>query len=148
MNISFENRINLTNYKRLRESVEFVITTDERTKVAIQNSLYLIAAYNGAEAIGMARVVGDGGYVYFICDVIVHPDYQSRGLGRQLITNVLAWLKAQVLPGETIMINLMSAYEKEPFYEKLGFHRRPFGNHGSGMSCWLEGGADEISIIK
>ncbi len=82
--------------------------------------------------------MGDGGYVYFICDVIVRPDYQSRGLGRRLIETVLSWLRQQVGEDETIMINLMSAMGKEPFYEKLGFHKRPFDNHGSGMSQWLE----------
>jgi GNAT superfamily N-acetyltransferase len=85
----------------------------------------------------MARVVGDGGYVYFICDVIVRPSYQSNGLGRQIIESVLAWLESQVEENETIMVNLMSAMNKEPFYEKLGFHKRPFGNHGSGMSRWI-----------
>ncbi len=85
----------------------------------------------------MARVVGDGGYVFFICDVIVHPDYQSQGLGRKIIENVLGWLEDQVEEGETIMVNLMSAMNKEEFYGKLGFHKRPFGNHGSGMSRWI-----------
>jgi len=35
------------------------------------------------------------------------------------------------------MVNLMSAMNKEVFYEKLGFHKRPFDNHGSGMSRWI-----------
>ncbi len=36
------------------------------------------------------------------------------------------------------MVNLMSALNKEPFYEKkLGFHTRPFSDHGSGMSRWI-----------
>ncbi|MCR5796586.1 MAG: GNAT family N-acetyltransferase, partial [Eubacterium sp.] len=84
-------------------------------------------------------VVGDGGYVYFICDVIVHPDYQSQGLGRMIIENVLKWLRSQLEEeGDTIMVNLMSAYGKEEFYGKLGFSRRPFGNHGAGMSQWLK----------
>ena len=74
----------------------------------------------------------------FICDVIVRPDHQSMGLGRQIIETVLAWLEKQVREEETIMVNLMSAMDKEPFYEKLGFHKRPFGNHGSGMSLWLK----------
>ena len=39
--------------------------------------------------------------------------------------------------GETVMVNLMSAMNKESFYKKLGFHQRPFGNHGSGMSKWI-----------
>lgn len=139
MDISFKNSISIQDYKSLRKSVDFVLTTDERTKIALKNSLYLIAAFEGDHVIGMARVVGDGGYTYFICDVIVRPEYQSKGLGRKLITDILDWLSHEVSSGETIMVNLMSAYEKEPFYEKLGFHRRPFDNHGCGMSYWIQG---------
>lgn len=137
MNISFKNNISVEDYIALRNSVDFVITTDKRLEIALKNSLYLIVACINEKPVGMSRVVGDGGYVYFICDVIVNPKYQSQGIGRMLITNVLDWIKAQVEPEETVMVNLMSAYEKEPFYEKLGFERRPFGNHGSGMSQWI-----------
>ena len=69
--------------------------------------------------------------------MIVRSSYPSHGLGRQIIENVLAWLESQVEDDETIMVNLMSAMNKEPFYEKLGFHKRPFGNHGAGMSRWI-----------
>ncbi|MCM1244947.1 MAG: GNAT family N-acetyltransferase [Roseburia sp.] len=137
--IKFQHEINVEEYNRLRESVDFIRITPERAKCALKNSLYRIIAVDGDTPVGMARVVGDGGYVFFICDVIVHPQYQSKGLGRKLIERVLAWLEAQVDEGETIMVNLMSAMNKEEFYSKLGFHRRPFGNHGSGMSQWISG---------
>ncbi len=137
-NITFNDTITINEYNDLRTSVDFITIRPNRAETALQNSLYLIVARDGTRPVGMARVVGDGGYVYFICDVIVRPDYQSRGLGRRLIETVLSWLRQQVGEDETIMINLMSAMGKEPFYEKLGFHKRPFDNHGSGMSQWLE----------
>lgn len=137
-NITFNDTITINEYNDLRASVDFITIRPNRAETALQNSLYLIVARDGTRPVGMARVVGDGGYVYFICDVIVRPDYQSRGLGRRLIETVLSWLREQVGEDDTIMINLMSAMGKEPFYEKLGFHKRPFDNHGSGMSQWLE----------
>lgn len=140
MNISevtFTHTISIDNYNSLRASVDFITITPKRAKIALANSLYILVAMYGDTPVGMARVVGDGGYVYFICDVIVRPSYQSNGLGRKIIENVLSWLEGQVEDDETIMVNLMSAMNKEPFYEKLGFHKRPFGNHGSGMSLWL-----------
>lgn len=138
--ITFQHNISTEDYNALRGSVEFIHITPERAACALANSLYRIVACDGETPVGMARVVGDGGYVYFICDVIVHPDYQSHGLGRKMIENVLEWLESQVDEGETIMVNLMSAMNKEEFYGKLGFHKRPFGNHGSGMSRWITGG--------
>ncbi len=136
-NIHFTHSISIENYNKLRASVDFITVQPKRAEVALSNSLFTIIAMDDDTPVGMARVVGDGGYVYFICDVIVSPAYQSKGLGRRLIEQVLAWLESQVEEDETIMVNLMSAMNKEPFYEKLGFHKRPFGNHGSGMSRWI-----------
>ena len=135
--ITFTHEIDIEAYNNLRASVDFITILPKRARIALRNSLYILIAMDGDTPVGMARVVGDGGYVYFICDVIVRPSHQSQGLGRKIIENVLSWLKSQVDEGETIMVNLMSAMNKEPFYEKLGFHKRPFGNHGSGMSQWI-----------
>lgn len=135
--ITFTHDISIDEYNNLRTSVDFIPITPKRAEIALANSLYTLIALDGDTPVGMARVVGDGGYVYFICDVIVRPSYQSRGLGRRIIETVLAWLEGQVEEKETIMVNLMSAMNKEPFYEKLGFHKRPFENHGSGMSRWI-----------
>lgn len=141
--ITFQHEISTEDYNALRGSVDFIRITPKRAACALANSLYKIVACDGETPVGMARVVGDGGYVYFICDVIVHPHYQSCGLGRKIIENVLEWLEGQVDEGETIMVNLMSAMNKEEFYGKLGFHKRPFGNHGSGMSRWISGGGPQ-----
>lgn len=135
--ITFTHTISIEDYNDLRASVDFITIREKRARIALENSLYTLIALDDGKPVGMARVVGDGGYVYFICDVIVRPAYQSRGLGRRIIEQVLQWLEYQVDEGETIMVNLMSAMSKEPFYEKLGFHKRPFGNHGSGMSRWI-----------
>ncbi len=139
--IKLMHDISVEEYNDLRGSVDFCLIRENRAKTALTNALYKVIAYDGERPVGMTRVVGDGGYVYFICDVIVRPSYQSKGLGRRLIETTLSWLETQVGPGETIMVNLMSAMGKEKFYEKLGFSTRPFGNHGAGMSRWIEGNA-------
>ncbi len=140
-NIELKEDISVEDYNDLRKSVDFITIRENRAKTALENALYKVIAYDTDKPVGMTRVVGDGGYVYFICDVIVRPEYQSQGLGRHLIENTLSWLENQAKPGETIMVNLMSAMGKENFYEKLGFSTRPFGNHGAGMSRWIEGNA-------
>lgn len=138
-NFTYTNTISVEAYNELRASVDFIVIRPNRARLALEHSLFILAAWDGDRPVGMARIVGDGGYVYFICDVIVRPAYQSHGLGRRIIEQALQWLKEQVDEGETIMVNLMSAFNKEPFYEKLGFHKRPFDNHGSGMSQWISG---------
>ena len=82
---TLSDTITIEAYNDLRRSVEFIEIRENRAKTALDNALYKVIAYDGDRPVGMTRVVGDGGYVYFICDVIVRPEYQSHGLGRRLI---------------------------------------------------------------
>nr|MCR5623825.1 GNAT family N-acetyltransferase [Lachnospiraceae bacterium] len=103
------------------------------------NSFYKIFAYDTEEKkyVGMARIVSDGGYTYFITDVIVNPEYQGKHIGTTMIRDIMDYIEKDVEKGETVMVSLMSAYERESFYTRFGFHTRPFGNHGPGMSMWV-----------
>lgn len=135
--IVYTNNISVEDYNGLRKSVDWISVTEKRAWIALHNSFYLCVAMYGEEPIGMVRIISDGGYSYFITDVIVKPGFQGEKVGTELISRALDYIQKDVLEGETVMISLMSAYQKEPFYDRFGFHRRPFGNHGSGMSVWV-----------
>lgn len=55
----------------------------------LQQSLYLLAAYDGEQLVGLLRAVGDGVTIVFIQDILVLPDYQGQGIGRTLMTKTL-----------------------------------------------------------
>ncbi len=55
----------------------------------LQQSLYLLAAYDGEQLVGLLRAVGDGVTIVFIQDILVLPDYQRQGIGRTLMTITL-----------------------------------------------------------
>lgn len=135
--ITFTNNITVEAYNMLRKSVDWISVTEKRAAITLQHSFYLCVAMLGDMPVGMTRIVSDGGYSYFITDVIVSPAYQGHHIGTEMITRTLDYIQKDVLEGETVMINLMSAYQREQFYEQFGFHKRPFGNHGSGMSVWV-----------
>lgn len=137
IDISYVNNISVEDYNALRKSVNWINVTEKRASIALKNSFYVCVAVSEGKPVGMARIVSDGGYTYFITDVIVNPDYQGRHIGVELIKRVLDYIKKDVMDGETVMVSLMAAYERESFYERFGFHTRPFGNHGSGMSMWV-----------
>ena len=47
-----------------------------------------IAAYISGNLIGIIRVVGDGYSILYVQDIIVHPNYQRRGVGKQLLERI------------------------------------------------------------
>ena len=60
----------------------------ERTERAINNSL-VFGLYAGDKQIGLARVVSDYAVFAYLCDVFIHEDYRSHGLGKWLIETVM-----------------------------------------------------------
>ncbi len=72
-------------YNRLRHSAGWGLHTEDAIQRCLPNSLYCVCAELAGECIGMARVVGDGGLVYYIQDVIVLPAYQGMGIGTALM---------------------------------------------------------------
>jgi N-acetylglutamate synthase-like GNAT family acetyltransferase len=60
----------------------------ERTERAIQNSL-VFGVYDGDKQIGVARVVTDYSIFAYLCDVFIHEDYRSDGLGKWLIRTIM-----------------------------------------------------------
>ena len=93
----------------------------EQVTAALAHSIYRAAVYDGDRIIGMARMIGDLGMCYYIKDVIVHPDYQGRGVGRMLIETMLTFIRTHGVPGTDIAVELCAMPDKMAFYEKFGF---------------------------
>lgn len=56
----------------------------EKVRRAAANSALVLAVRHEGQLVGYARVVSDRVRFAYLCDVIVHPDHQGRGLGRAL----------------------------------------------------------------
>ncbi|MBW4472850.1 MAG: GNAT family N-acetyltransferase [Stenomitos rutilans HA7619-LM2] len=88
----------------------------EDLALAIANSDPVITAWDDDLMIGFARATSDGVYRATIWDVVIHPDYQGLGLGRQLVQAVLSHPKMNRVE----RIYLMTTHQ-QPFYERIGF---------------------------
>ena len=75
----------------LYESLGWTNYTDNPAmlKNAYLNSLKIYGAYVDDKLIGIIRVVGDGYSVIFIQDILVHPEFQRKGVGTLLLNKVL-----------------------------------------------------------
>jgi len=88
---------------------------------AIQNSWYSMSIYDSDKLIGFGRVIADGVHHALIVDLIIHPDYQNKGLGSRLLDMLVSKCKKNKIRD----IQLFSAKDKYSFYEKFGFEKRP-----------------------
>lgn len=124
-------------YNRMRLDFGWTEIAPAQVVRGFQNSELLISVWDQEKPVGTARTVSDGGYMVLIVDVMVDREYQGRGIGRELIDQILAYYREHTLPEETRMINLMAALGKEGFYQKFGFEKRPNPTGGAGMVLWI-----------
>lgn len=129
-------------YNLLRQAVGWRIYDEKLISAFLPNSLYCLCARMQKNIIGMARVIGDGGLVFYIQDVIVLPKYQRQKIGSDLMDRVMNYLQEHA--HHNTILGLMAAVGKEAFYEKYGFIQRPNQTQGAGMTLfWKE---DTISL--
>lgn len=127
-----ENSLTYEDYCRLRESVGWQNFSPDQTQNALSRSLYTITAIDDNHAIGMGRLLGDGLYL-LIAEIVVHPAYQNKGIGTEILNNMLNRIYEITPDGGRTSVQLISEKGREPFYEKLGFKRIPNDSCGSAM---------------
>ena len=76
----------------LYSSVGWTAYTDhpDSLRRGFENSLVILGVYTENDLVGILRAVGDGETIIFIQDILVHPDYQRRGIGTALLKEVLS----------------------------------------------------------
>jgi len=138
MNITYTTALTPDELTALRASVGWDTFDAAQTTRAIANSALTLCARDGGLAVGVTRVLTDYGWIAYINDVIVRPEYQGRGIGRELMTQVIEYINTNISPGQSKCVTLMAARGKEGFYEKFGFARRPNERAGCGMAQWIK----------
>ena len=119
-------RINKNELENLYSSVGWTEYTNdlERLEKAINHSLSVITAWYQGKLVGVIRVVGDGQTILYIQDLLVHPDYQNKKIGTQLMDKVLQEYKDV---RQKILLTEDTSNVRR-FYEKFGFDSCDKGN--------------------
>jgi GNAT superfamily N-acetyltransferase len=138
MTIEYTNSITLEEANKLRVSVGWGEIELEQATIGIKNTAFLICARHEGNAVGMARVITDYGYVVYVADMIVLPEYQGKGIGGEIMSRVMSYINENTLQGQSKYIGLHASKGKEAFYEKFGLTQRPTDNLGCGMTMWFE----------
>ena len=121
-------------YNELRTKVGWTSPPLEAVAPGLRGSVFCVCARAGGRLVGMARIVGDGGLVYYIQDVIVDPQRQGEGIGRRLMERTMDFIRKRAV--RHTIVGLMAAKDKESFYEPYGFRTRPNEKMGPGMTMF------------
>ena len=100
----------------LRESVGWN-RMEHEYKNPLLTSYYHIAVYEEELLIGYIDCVSNGVTDAYIQDLMVHPDYQGRGIGTNLMKKMIDYLKKKRI----YMISVVFEEKLKTFYEKFGF---------------------------
>lgn len=93
------------------------ITQPARIKEMIQQADLIYTAWDGHKLVGIARCVTDFSYCCYLSDLAVRKEYQSQGIGKELIDHV-----AQAI-GDEVSLILLSAPGAMEYYPKVGFDK-------------------------
>lgn len=83
----------------------------------LMTSYYHIAVYEEDELIGYVDCVSNGVTDAYIQDLMVHPDYQGKGVGTDLMNKMITHLKEKRI----YIISVVFEECLKPFYDKFGF---------------------------
>jgi len=98
---------------------------------ALINSHTLISAWLGEKLVGIANAISDGHLVVYYPHMLIHPDFQGKGVGRRIMQAMQEKYGAfhqQMLTADGGAIE---------FYKKCGFEKA-----GKTESMWIYQGND------
>lgn len=84
---------------------------------ALRGSHTLVTARVGSELVGLGNAISDGSLVVYYPHLLVHPDYQGKGVGRKIVEAM------QQVYGDFHQQMLTADGKAIEFYKALGFER-------------------------
>ncbi|PEN44611.1 GNAT family N-acetyltransferase [Bacillus wiedmannii] len=127
-----KNRINYTikhptdfnGLLSLYESLEWNslnLTLNELEQMCKQ-SWYAIYAFDDKKLVGMGGIISDGVITGVICGVCVLPEYQSIGIGKEIVERLI-----QHCEQNKVIPQLMCVEKLQSYYESIGFEAFSIG---------------------
>jgi len=89
----------------------------------LSRSLAYVCARSGGQLIGFVNLAWDGSRHAFILDTTVHPDFQRRGIGRQLVQQAITTARNH----QVQWVHVDYEPHLHAFYAQCGFASTPAG---------------------
>jgi aralkylamine N-acetyltransferase len=122
--------IDLYELEELCDRVGWARRPLRKVRKAIEHSFLIVSMWEvkgeRKRLIGFARATSDHAFNATIWDVVVDPDFQSKGLGKALMNYTIKKLRSEDISN----ITLFADPQVVSFYRKLGFVLDPEGIKG------------------
>lgn len=127
---STEKDIDPYELEELCDSVGWSRRPIRKVRIALQHSFIVVTMWHQKaqyrRLIGFARATSDHAFNATLWDVVVHPEFQGRGLGKELMGEIIGLLRQQDISN----ISLFADGHVVSFYQQLGFSPDPEGIKG------------------
>lgn len=109
----------IDDYLRLRVDAGLSPKSREGASLGLPNSWFGVTVLFEGKAIGMGRVIGDGGTAFQIVDIAVEPAHQGQGLGKRIMAALMERLNSAAPAGA--YVSLIADGDARHLYAKYGF---------------------------
>lgn len=96
----------------------------------LSNSDAIVTAWKDSELIGLANAISDGHLVVYYPHVVVHPNYQGNGIGREMMRRLMLHYE------DFHQHSILADKDAVGFFERCGFQRSVC------TSMWIYDGGD------
>ena len=114
-----ERRPSVEEYCGLRVTAGLSPKSVEAAFAGLPNSWFAVVVEHEGSAVGMGRVIGDGGLFFQVVDIAVDPAHQGRGLGKAIVGALVKRLRKAAPPGA--YVSLIADGEAHRLYAQFGF---------------------------
>jgi GNAT superfamily N-acetyltransferase/uncharacterized glyoxalase superfamily protein PhnB len=113
-------KLTTTELRMLMTAVHWSFDDDEsQLEKSVNEPLCTAVAEFEGRCIGTGAILGHQTGNYLISNVIVHPDFQSRGVGKQIMGEPDRWLAQHGIPNA--MVKLFTGPDRQAFYSQFGY---------------------------
>ena len=105
-------------YRRLRVVAGLSPKSQAAAERGLPNTWFAVVVRKGGEAVGMGRIIGDGGLFFQIVDIAVEPGHQGKGLGKAVVAALVEKLRTD---GRGAYVSLIADGEANRLYAQYSF---------------------------
>lgn len=105
-------------YLTLRAAAGLSPFSRAAAELVLPNTIFAVVIEEAGRAIGMGRLIGDGGCFFQIVDIAVDPAFQGRGLGKRIMAGLMAHVAT--LP-KGAYVSLIADTPADRLYAQFGF---------------------------